>query len=245
MAKAVQAALTTSVVVFGFDPDPGTSSSRALQVLTVRNSLPSADVEGRERGGEAAARAVTAAGLDLEGARGRGRGRAAPLQLIGLGDEPGRGARVLGIWYMTTAPYGEVSGPGRWSSAGRGLRLDAAGQAVLRVALDRLRTETKNVAGAAALLGDVFTGDDLLRLHIALHGGPKGSERTFRRRVQELRDSGVLRPVRDSEVPGLRMRVPRFRSPAGTGGRPPELLRYSGSGGEEEQLAGLRARRSA
>ena len=98
---------------------------------------------------------------------------------------------------------------------------------------------------AAALLGDVFTGDDLLRLHIALHGGPKSSERTFRRRVQELRDSGVLRPVRDSEVAALRLRVPRFRSPAGTGGRPPELLRYSGSGGEEEQLAGLRTRRSA
>jgi len=244
MAKAVQAALTTSVVVFGFDPDPGTASSRALQVLTVRNSLPSADVEGRERAAAAAAGAVSAAGLDLEG-RGRGRGRVAPLQLIGLGDEPGRGARTLGLWYMTTAPYGEVAGPGRWSSAGRGLRLDAAGQAVLRVALERLRAETKNVAGAAALLGDVFTGDDLLRLHIALHGGPKGSERTFRRRVQELRDSGVLRPVRDSEVPALRVRVPRFRSPAGTGGRPPELLRYSGSGGEEEQLAGLRARRSA
>ena len=245
MAKAAQAALTTSVVVFGFDPDPGTASSRALHVLTVRGSLPSADLEGRERAAQAAARAVEEAGLALEGGRGRGRGRAAALQLIGLGDEPGRGARTLGLWYMTTAPFGEVAGPGRWSSAGRGLRLDAEGQTVLRVALERLRAETKNVAGAASLLGDVFTGDDLLRLHIALHGGPKGSERTFRRRVQELRDGGVLRPVRDSEVPTLRQRVPRFRSPAGTGGRPPELLRYSGSGGEEEQLAGLRARRSA
>ena len=90
----------------------------------------------------------------------------------------------------------------------------------------------------------MFTGDDLLRLHIALHGGPEGSERTFRRRIQELRDTGVLRSVRDSEVAALRVRVPRFRSPAGTGGRPPELLRYSGSGGEDEQLAALRARRA-
>ena len=128
---------------------------------------------------------------------------------------------------------------------GRSLKLDAAGTAALRTALDKLRADTKTVAGAVTLLGDVFTGDDLLRLHIALHGGPQSSERTFRRRVQELRDGGVLRPVRDSEVPALRLRVPRFRSPAGTGGRPPELLRYSGSGGEDEQLAGLRARRSA
>jgi hypothetical protein len=45
-------------------------------------------------------------------------------------------------------------------------------------------------------------------------------------------------------VTQLRLRVPRFRSPAGTGGRPPELLRYSGSGGEDEQLASLRARRA-
>jgi hypothetical protein len=100
------------------------------------------------------------------------------------------------------------------------------------------------VAGAAALLGEVFTGDDLLRLHIALHGGPRSSERTFRRRVQELRDAGILKSVPEREVTTLRQRNARFRSPAGTGGRPPELLRYSGSGGDEEQLAGLRARRS-
>jgi hypothetical protein len=101
------------------------------------------------------------------------------------------------------------------------------------------------VAGAVTLLGEVFTGDDLLRVHVALHGGPEGSERTFRRRVQELRDSGVLKPVREADVAALRLRVTRFRSPAGTGGRPPELLRYAGSGGENEQLAVLRARRSA
>jgi hypothetical protein len=95
------------------------------------------------------------------------------------------------------------------------------------------------------LLGEVFTGDDLLRLYNALHGEPEGSERTFRRRVQELRDSGVLKPVRDSEVAALRLRVARFHSPAGTGGRPPELLRYTGTGGEQEQLAVLRTRRSA
>ena len=48
----------------------------------------------------------------------------------------------------------------------------------------------------------------------------------------------------DAFVAALRLRVPRFRSPAGTGGRPPELLRYSGAGGEDEQLAALRARRA-
>ncbi|HEV3124650.1 MAG TPA: hypothetical protein VG266_08740 [Candidatus Dormibacteraeota bacterium] len=242
MAKAAQASLSVRAVIFGFDPDPDTAPSRALQVLTVRGSVPSADVEGRERCVEAAARAATAAGADIEGRRGRGR---SGLLLVGLGDEPGRGARTLAAWYLATSPFGESNGPGKWVSAGRGLRLDANSQAALKAALDRLRADTKHVAGAAALLGDVFTGDDLLRLHIALHGGPKGSERTFRRRVQELRDSGVLRPVPEREVASLRQRVPRFRSPAGTGGRPPELLRYSGSGGEEEQLAGLRARRSA
>jgi len=243
MAKGAQAALAVQVVVFGFDPDPDTSPGRALHVLTQRSSLPSADVEARETCGDAAGRAVASAGLAPGGGR-RGRSQGA-LSLIGLGDEPGRGARTLTAWYMTTAPYGATTGPARWSAVGRGLRLDAPGAAALRVAQDRLRAETRHVAGAAGLLGDVFTGDDLLRLHVALHGGPRSSERTFRRRVQELRDSGVLRPVKESEVAALRVRVPRFRSPAGTGGRPPELLRYGGSGGEDEQLAGLRARRSA
>jgi hypothetical protein len=141
-------------------------------------------------------------------------------------------------------PFAKLAGPGAWTSTGRGLRLDAGDTAAFREALERLRTDTRQLAGAAALLGEVFTGDDLLRLHVALHGGPEGSERTFRRRIQELRDAGVLKPVRDSDVAALRLRVPRFRSPAGTGGRPPELLRYSGSGGEDEQLAALRARRA-
>ena len=244
MARAAQAALSVQVVVFAFDPDPHAAPNRALHVLTVRGGLPSADVEARETCNQAADRALAEAGLVLDTGR-RTRGARSALTLIGLGDEPGRGARRLSAWYMGTAPHGESRGPGRWSSAGRGTRLDAEGQAALRLAGDRLRTLTKTVAGAAALLGDVFTGDDLLRLTIALHGGPQSSERTFRRRVQELRDSGVLRPVRESEIAALRARVPRFRSPAGTGGRPPELLRYSGSGGDEEQLAGLRARRTA
>ncbi|MDB5065091.1 MAG: hypothetical protein JWM18_1525 [Chloroflexi bacterium] len=246
MARASQAALTVQAVVFGFDPDPGTPSTRALQVLTVRSGVPTADVERGETCAEAAVRACTEAGLDLEAGRRGSRGHRSSLHLVGLGDEPGRGNRALVVQYYGTAPYGEIAeGPGRWAPMGRSLRLDAVASAALKQAVERLRADTKNVAGAAALLGDVFTGDDLLRLHIALHGGPKSSERTFRRRVQELRDSGVLRPVRDTEVAALRLRVPRFRSPAGTGGRPPELLRYSGSGGEEEQLAGLRTRRSA
>ena len=245
MARASQAALTVQAAVFGFDPDPGTPSTRALQVLTVRSGLPTADVDRGETCAEAALRACLEAGLDLDGGRRGTRGHRSALHLVGLGDEPGRGSRALVVQYYGSAPYAEIQGAGRWAPIGRSLRLDTTAAAALKVGLERLRADTKNVAGAATLLGDVFTGDDLLRLHVALHGGPRSSERTFRRRVQELRDSGVLRPVRDTEVAALRLRVPRFRSPAGTGGRPPELLRYSGSGGEEEQLAGLRTRRSA
>jgi hypothetical protein len=240
MAKTAQAALAAQVVVFGFDPDPGTASSRALNIVTVGGSLPAADVEGREPVHDAAGRAIAQAGVALGGRRARSGGPT----LVGLGDVVGRGGRSLVAQYMATAPFAPLTGRSRWTPPGRGLRLDAQEQAALKAALDRLRAETRVVAGAAALLGEVFTGDDLLRVHIALHGEPRSSERTFRRRVQELRDSGVLRPVRDSEVAGLRARNARFRSPAGTGGRPPELLRYSGSGGEEESLAGLRARRS-
>ncbi|HET9051200.1 MAG TPA: hypothetical protein VFO60_05815 [Candidatus Dormibacteraeota bacterium] len=236
MAKAAQAALLAQAVVFGFDPDPATPSSRALNVVTVRGGLPTADVEKNERVEAAALRAVSEAGLDLGKRRG--------LALVGLHDDPGNN-RSLTPYFMTTAPFGELTGAGRWSPVGRSLRLDALAAQALKAATERLRAETRNVAGAATLIGDVFTGDDLLRLHVALHGGPRSSERTFRRRIQELRDTGVLRPVKDTEVAALRLRVQRFRSPAGTGGRPPELLRYSGSGGEDEQLAGLRARRSA
>jgi len=243
MAKAAPAALAVQAVVFGFDPDPGTAPSRALHVLTVGRSLPSADVERSERFVDAAQRAVTAAGLQLGGRRGRAAG--ASLQLAGVDDEPSRGNRTVTAWYMATAAFDqEPSGSGRWTSVGRSLRLDGSAAGALKAATERLRADTRTVAGAAALLGDVFTGDDLLRLHVALHGGPQSSERTFRRRVQELRDAGVLRSVRESEVAALRGRHPRFRSPAGTGGRPPELLRYAGSGGEDEQLAGLRARRA-
>ncbi len=243
MSKGVQASLSVAVAVFGFDPDPDAAPARALHVLTTRKALPHADVDGRERLGDAALRAVAENGLDLEAGR-RGRG-ASRLHLVGFDDSPAPRGRMLVAWYYATAPYGEVGKPGAWVAAGRGVKLDGNDGEALKVALDRLRTDTRHVAGAASLIGDVFTGDDLLRLHVALHGGPEGSERTFRRRVQELRDAGVLRPVRDTEVAPLRLRVPRFRSPAGTGGRPPELLRYSGSGGDDEQLASLRARRSA
>ena len=243
MAKAAPAALAVQAVVFGFDPDPGTAPSRALHVLTVGRGLPTADVERSERFIDSAQRAVSGAGLQLGGRRGRA--ASAPLQLVGVDDAPSRGNRTVTAWYMATASFDqEPGGSGKWASVGRGLRLDVGATAALKAASDRLKADTRTVAGAAALLGDVFTGDDLLRLHVALHGGPKSSERTFRRRVQELRDAGVLRSVSEREVASLRMKHPRFRSPAGTGGRPPELLRYSGSGGDDEQLAGLRARRA-
>jgi hypothetical protein len=241
MAKA-QASLGVAVAVFGFDPSPDTASNRALHVLSVRQGLPKAELDARETFEVAGVRAVEEAGIRLEAGR-KGRGR---LHLVGVDDAPGTGrSRAVTAWYYATVPYADVPRPAVWSVAGRAMRLNAADTAPFRAALDRLRAESRHVAGAVALLGEVFTGDDLLRLYIALHGGPEGSERTFRRRVQELRDSGVLKPVRDSEVAGLRLRVARFRSPAGTGGRPPELLRYAGTGGEQEQLAVLRTRRSA
>jgi hypothetical protein len=240
MARGVTAALSAGAAVFAFDPEAGTPPTRALHVLTMRRRLPQADLEQRDRFVDAATRAVEEAGIDLGGRRARDAQR---LRLVEIDDAPGR-SRSVTVWYYATAPFSPMSGPGTWSVTGRGLRLEGADGEAFRAALERLRADTRQLAGAAALLGDVFTGDDLLRLHNALHGGPEGSERTFRRRIQELRDAGVLRTVRDSEVASLRLRVPRFRSPAGTGGRPPELLRYSGSGGEGEQLAALRARRA-
>jgi ADP-ribose pyrophosphatase YjhB (NUDIX family) len=242
MARGAQAALAAGIAVFGFDADPGVPPSRALQVLILRRGLPRGDVEGRERFADAALRVAGAAGVDLGARRGT---RSERLRLVGIDDDPGRGTRTVTVWYYATARAGESAGAGAWSAVGRGLRLDARDGAALRQATERLRQDARQVGGAAALLGDVFTGDDLLRVHIALHGGPEGSDRTFRRRIQELRDSGVLRPVADREVAALRARIPRFRSPAGTGGRPPELFRYAGSGGENEQLVALRARRSA
>jgi hypothetical protein len=242
MARGAQAAIAAGVAVFGFDADPGVPPSRALQVLTVRRGLPRGDLGARERFTEAALRLTTAAGVDLAGRRG---GRSDRLHLVGIDDDPGRGPRTVTAWYYATAAIGEIDGSGSWSAAGRGLRLEARDAAALRQATERLRQDARQVSGAAALLGDVFTGDDLLRVHVALHGGPEGSDRTFRRRIQELRDGGVLRPVAEREVAALRARVARFRSPAGTGGRPPELFRYAGTGGENEQLVSLRARRSA
>jgi hypothetical protein len=242
MARAAQAAMAAGIAVFGLDADPGVLPSRALQVLTVRRALPRGDLEARERFAAAAIRLAGGAGVDLPGRKGA---RSERLHLVGIDDDPGRGARTVTAWYYATAPLGEIAGSGSWSVAGRGLRLEARDSAALRQATERLRHDARQVGGAAALVGDVFTGDDLLRVHVALHGGPEGSDRTFRRRIQELRDSGVLRPVADREVAALRARVARFRSPAGTGGRPPELFRYAGTGGENEQLVSLRARRSA
>jgi hypothetical protein len=242
MARGAQAAVAAGIAVFGFDADPGVPPSRALQVLTVRRALPRGELEARERFTAAAIRWAGSAGLDLAARRG---GRADRLHLVDIDDDPGRGPRTVTAWYYATAAMGDLAGPGAWSPTGRGLRLEARDNAALRLATERLRQDARQVGGAAALLGDVFTGDDLLRVHVALHGGPEGSDRTFRRRIQELRDGGLLRPVVERDVAALRARVPRFRSPAGTGGRPPELFRYAGTGGENEQLVSLRARRGA
>ncbi len=240
MARGAQAAMAAGIAVFGFDADPGVPPSRALQVLTLRRALPRGELEPRERFAAATTRVASSAGLHLTARRGV---RSDRLHLVDIDDDPGRGARTVTAWYYATAALADLTGPGTWSATGRGLRLDAKDSAALRQAIERLRLDTRQVGGAAALLGDVFTGDDLLRVHVALHGGPEGSDRTFRRRIQELRDSGLLRPVAERDVAAMRLRVPRFRSPAGTGGRPPELFRYAGTGGENEQLVSLRARR--
>ena len=242
MARGVQAGIAVGVAVFGFDADPGVPPTRALQVLTSRRGLPKGELETRERLAGAATRIAAEAGVDLSSKRS---GRAERIHLVGIDDEPGRGLRTITAWYYATAPLGEDPGARAWVPAGRSLKLDARDSAAIRLALDRLRQDARQIGGAASLLGDVFTGDDLLRVHVALHGGPEGSDRTFRRRIQELRDGGLLRPVSEREVAALRARVSRFRSSAGTGGRPPELFRYTGSGGENEQLVALRARRAA
>ena len=235
MTKGAMAALSAGVAVFGFDPEPGTPASRALHVLTLKRTLPTGDLGPKERFPEAAMRAAADAGIDLGGRRGARGGQR--LHLVGVDDDPAR-ARSVTVWYYAASPYGPVPGPGVWSATGRGLRLDATGAAALRAALDRLRADTRQLAGAAALVGDVFTGDDLLRLHVALHGGPEGSERTFRRRIQELRDSGVLKPVRDTEVAALRLRVPALpitgRDRGQASGAPPLL----GSGGRGRAARG-------
>jgi hypothetical protein len=238
MSRESRALLRVAVAAFGFDPAPETSPGRALQVVTVEGRLPQGTVDPDERLAGAAGRLLRAAGVRAEGRR------LTRMHLVGVDDGPAR-SRTLTAWFYTSAPVEPLSPPARWITAGRSPKLPAADMPAFRAALDQLRRDTRQVGDAAAMIGEVFTGEDLLRLHISMHGGPEGSDRTFRRRVQELRDGGVLRPVRSSEVAGLRLRQPRFRSPAVTGGRPPELFRYAGSGADDEQLAGLRARRSA
>src|SRR5579884_1276548 len=164
MARGVTAGLSAGVAVFGFDAGPGTPAGRALHVLTLRRGLPQVGLEGRERFTDAAQRALAEAGM---GGGRRGARPSQPLRLVTIAEDTGR-ARSVVAWYYTMAPFAPVEGGAVWTPVGRGLRLDARDGEALRAALDRLRVDTRQLAGAAALLGDVFTGDDLLRLHIAL-----------------------------------------------------------------------------
>src|SRR5450432_1614114 len=149
MARPAQAAMAAAVAVFGFDADPGVSPSRALQVLTVRRGLPRGEVEARERFADAALRVAGIAGVDLGGRRAA---RSERLHLVGIDDDPGRGARTVTVWYYATGRAGESAGAGTWSSVGgRGLRLDARDGAALRQATERLRQDARQVGGAAAL----------------------------------------------------------------------------------------------
>lgn len=237
--RAGMVELRAAAAVLTFDPDPATPPARALLVLTLERALPVTEVGAQERFSEAAHRVATAAAPALGGRSGlRGDG----LRLVGLEDGIGR-RRTVVAWYAALVAHREPEGPGTWSPFGRGARSLFPSSEMLGLVTRHLHREARSVGGAAALLGDVFTADDIFRLYTAVHGEPEGSERTFRRRIQELRDGGLLRPVRASDVDAIRARTPRFRSPSGTGGRPPELLRYAG-GGEAEQLTVLRSRRA-
>src|ERR1700680_935389 len=136
MARGAQAAIAVGVAVFGFDADPGVASSRALQVLTVRRSLPRGELGGRERLVDAAARLAAAAGVDVGGRRGS---RVERLHLVGIDDDPGRGARTVTAWYYATAPLADLDGGGAWTAVGRGLRLEPRDGAARRPATATLR----------------------------------------------------------------------------------------------------------
>jgi ADP-ribose pyrophosphatase YjhB (NUDIX family) len=214
MTKGAMAALSAGVAVFGFDPEPGTPASRALHVLTLKRTLPTGDLGPKERFAEAALRAATEAGIDLGVRRGTRGGQR--LHLVGVEDDPAR-ARSVTVWYYAAAPFGAIPGPGVWSATGRGLHLDAPGASALRTALDRLRADTRQLAGAAALVGEVFTGDDLLRLHVALHGGPEGSSGLSvtprsRRSGSESRVSGRLRAPAAVRPSSCAIRAPAERT---------------------------------
>src|SRR5487761_1070830 len=121
MLRAAQAGIAVGMAIFGFDVEIGAPPSRALQILTIRRALPKAGLEARERFIEAALRIASGAGVDLGGRRMRGD----RLRLVGLDDQPGRGARTVTAWYYATAAVGETAVGASWSSVGRGLRLDA------------------------------------------------------------------------------------------------------------------------
>ncbi len=150
MTKGAMAALSAGVAVFGFDPEPGTPASRALHVLTLKRTLPTGDLGPKERFPEAALRAATEAGIDLGGRRGT-RGWPAP--------PPGRCRRRSGAGperhrlVLRGRPVWSGPRPGRLVGDRPGLHLDAPGAAALRAALDRLRADTRQLAGAAALVG--------------------------------------------------------------------------------------------
>ena len=208
-----QASLGVRVAVFGFDPDPRrrrpavpSTSSRSSRRCPRPSWTPGRP--SRRPG----ARAVGEAGVASRWAAGPRRGPPPP----GRPRRPARRqTRAVTAWYPRDRPFRGGAAAGGMGAGRSGPAPGGPDTAAFRASLDRLRADSRHVAGAVALLGEVFTGDDLLRLYVALHGGPEGSERTFRRRVQELRDAAFSSPSANSEVAALRLRVPRFHSPAG------------------------------
>lgn len=214
--------LRVGVVVWSFDPDPHVATADVLQVASMGGRLPCGVVPFAEHSDDARVRILLSAGVELAGGR---RHRGPSLSLLRMDDVMGPD-RVLTMWYHGTTAHDALTAPGQWVPAHA--LTDRSDVGVLSASREKLRLDVRLLGPAMSLLGEIFTVDELLRLSSSINGGGVGSERTLRRRVQELRDLGLVTVVRDNEVDSIRQRVPRFRSLPGVGGRPPELLRYSG-----------------
>ena len=237
LPRAARAELKVGIVLVGFNPDVVPGPAPTLLLGLAGSELPQGVVAPGERVADAMVRVASSAGVDISPGR---RARRPQVYLLLASDalEPDR---VLTLWHYCCVPADAMVPPGVWVEFSGSARITR--EPVVRAALARVMSEGRFLAGALQLLPDVFTSEDLFRLHVALHGVQAGSERTFRRRVQELRAGGIIVPVRENEVDTMRGHVPRFRSTPGTGGRPPELLRFLG-GGEQELFSVLRSRRT-
>ena len=241
MTKGAMAALSAGVAVFGFDPEPGTPASRALHVLTLKRTLPTGDLGPKERFPEAALRAAAEAGIDLGGRRGARGGQR--LHLVGVDDDPAR-ARSVTVWYYAARPYG----PGQVRVSG--LRRDEGCISTQpgRQRCARPSTGCAPTPGSSPVpppwsatsspgttcFGSMWRSTAAPR---AASGPSAVASRSCAIRACSS-PCGTPRWLRC----GSESRASDHR-PGPVAGLP-KLLRYSGAGGEDEQLAALRARRA-